>query len=253
METAARYTEAKIKTYGFETKFDQCICEFSLGPDQFIQMNQTGVDSEMEIIPFDLVLMGPSDQNQYRLSIVVSNHHRNTLRQLVIDMNPQHIDIDLQFYTGRASIFFRPHFGDRFGIADFTFNALAENNIPLIASAFSSASIFLVLPEHFALKAKAVFLNLFEIPKTVQRPSFIRYKSSQLTYKRDERPMNGKIFDEIDWRIRVFESLSFPTLILSPDKIILTANRIFLDQYEMALEEHHRRQTCSNVFYDKRV
>ncbi len=64
-----------------------------------------------------------------------------------------------------------------------------------------------------------------------------------------KRDMNGKILDEIDWRIRVFESLSFPTLILSPEKVILTANRIFLDKYDMALE-HITGTTCSNVFYD---
>jgi hypothetical protein len=68
--------------------------------------------------------------------------------------------------------FFGPHFGDRGGIADFTCKALVKDNIPLIASAFSSSSIFLVFPERYALKAKAVFSKLFEIPKTVHRPSF---------------------------------------------------------------------------------
>jgi aspartokinase len=173
METTASYTEKKIKTYGFETKFDQRICDFSLGPDQFIQMNQKRDHSNLEIVPFEMVSVGLSDQYQYRLSIVLSNHHQNMFKQFLVDMNPQHTDIDLQF-SGPVELlyFFGPHFGDRYGIADFTFNALAENNIPLIASAFSSASIFLVFPEHFALKAKAVFLDLFEIPKTVRRPSF---------------------------------------------------------------------------------
>lgn len=61
--------------------------------------------------------------------------------------------------------------------------------------------------------------------------------------------MNGKILDEIDWRIRVFESLSFPTLILSPAKVILTANRIFLDRYDTTLEPIIGA-TCSDVFYN---
>lgn len=174
METAARYSEAKIKTYGFETKLNQCICEFNLGPDQFIQMNKGRHGSDINHIPFNMVFMGPSDDYQYRLSIVVSNHHRDTLRQFAIDMNPQHLDIGVRFKAPVELLyFFGPHYGDRCGIADFTCNALAESKIPLIASAFSSSSIFLVFPEHHALKAKAVFSNLFEIPKTVQRPSFI--------------------------------------------------------------------------------
>jgi two-component system, NtrC family, sensor kinase len=61
--------------------------------------------------------------------------------------------------------------------------------------------------------------------------------------------MNAKILNEIDWRIRVFESLSFPTLILSPDKAILTANRIFLDKYDTTLERIIGK-TCSKVFYE---
>jgi aspartokinase len=178
METAARYTESKIKTYGFETKRNLCLCEFSLGPDQFMQMNRKGANLNMDTIPFEMVLIEPSDDDQYRHSIVVSNHHRNTIGQIISDMNPQHIDIDIRFTAPVELLyFFGPHFGDRFGIADFTYKALAESKIPLIASAFSSSSIFLVLPEHCAAKAKTVFSNRFEIPKTVQCPSFISINS----------------------------------------------------------------------------
>lgn len=174
METAASYTEAKIKTYGFETKINQCLCEFSLGSDQFIQMAQMRSAPDRTTIPFEMVFMGPSDDEQYHLSIVISNHHRNTFRQFVIDRNPPHANIDMRFTAPVELLyFFGPHFGDRFGIADYTFNALAENNLSVIASSFSSASIFLVLPEHGALKAKAVFSDRFEIPKTIQRPSFM--------------------------------------------------------------------------------
>ena len=37
--------------------------------------------------------------------------------------------------------------------------------------------------------------------------------------------------------MRVFDSLSFPTLILKPNKIILTANRIFLEKYGRRIED----------------
>jgi hypothetical protein len=39
--------------------------------------------------------------------------------------------------------------------------------------------------------------------------------------------MNDKLLQELDWRLHVFDSLSFPTLILKPDKVILTANKSF--------------------------
>lgn len=37
--------------------------------------------------------------------------------------------------------------------------------------------------------------------------------------------------DEADWRYSIFDSLSYPTLILCPDKIILSANRSFQDKF----------------------
>lgn len=60
--------------------------------------------------------------------------------------------------------------------------------------------------------------------------------------------MNDDISQELDWRIRVFDSLSFPTLILKPDKIILTANRIFLEKYGLSMDQIVGL-TCREVFY----
>ena len=56
------------------------------------------------------------------------------------------------------------------------------------------------------------------------------------------------VFEEIDWRIRVFESLSFPTLILRPDREIMTANQRFLEKYNVTLEEIVGLK-CHQFFY----
>ena len=53
---------------------------------------------------------------------------------------------------------------------------------------------------------------------------------------------------EEDWRMRVFDSLSFPTLILKPNKVVLTANRIFIKKYGIPLEKIVGK-TCHEVFY----
>lgn len=45
------------------------------------------------------------------------------------------------------------------------------------------------------------------------------------------------IVEEIDWRIRVFDSLTFPTLILKPNRVILSANRRFLEKYKVTNDE----------------
>ncbi len=59
--------------------------------------------------------------------------------------------------------------------------------------------------------------------------------------------MDRRITEEVNWRIRVFDSLSFPTLVLKPDRTILSANEIFLEKYGRL----HKivGKTCHEVFY----
>lgn len=65
--------------------------------------------------------------------------------------------------------------------------------------------------------------------------------------KRADR-MNDKISTEMDWRLRVFDSLSFPTLILKPDRTIISANQIFLEKIGTDLEQIAGR-TCREIFH----
>jgi len=60
--------------------------------------------------------------------------------------------------------------------------------------------------------------------------------------------MENKIDNEIDWRIRIFDSLSFPTLILKPDQVVLTANTVFLEKFNTELDQVIGK-TCYDVFY----
>lgn len=66
----------------------------------------------------------------------------------------------------------------------------------------------------------------------------------------DSTKMNKKIYQEIDWRIRVFDSLSFPTLILLPDKTIIGGNRAFKDAYGCI--ERIKGKTCHEFFSNSR-
>ena len=58
---------------------------------------------------------------------------------------------------------------------------------------------------------------------------------------------NGHI-PETDWRMRVFDSLSFPTLILKPNKTIITANQVFLKNFEVGMDQVVGR-TCHEIFF----
>jgi len=52
---------------------------------------------------------------------------------------------------------------------------------------------------------------------------------------------------DCDWRLRVFDSMSFPTLILKPDRTIIAANEIFLKQINETLPQIVGK-TCKEIF-----
>lgn len=52
----------------------------------------------------------------------------------------------------------------------------------------------------------------------------------------------------MDWRLRVFESLSFPSLVIAPDKRIVAGNQVFFDKYG-ATKEDIVGKTCYEIFY----
>ena len=66
--------------------------------------------------------------------------------------------------------------------------------------------------------------------------------------KGEMKKISGNNVDEIDWRIRVFDSLSFPTLILRPDKVIISANHIFLKTFKVSMEDIVGK-ACHEIFF----
>ena len=60
--------------------------------------------------------------------------------------------------------------------------------------------------------------------------------------------MKHRPTDDIDWRVRVFDSLSFPTLILKPDRVVVSANQVFLEKRNINLDQIVGKH-CYEVFY----
>jgi PAS domain S-box-containing protein len=60
--------------------------------------------------------------------------------------------------------------------------------------------------------------------------------------------MKKKLYAELDWRLRVFDSLSFPTLILKPDRSVVSANQVFLSRNGVQLDNVLGKH-CHEVFY----
>ncbi len=60
--------------------------------------------------------------------------------------------------------------------------------------------------------------------------------------------MEAEKNEDFDWKVRVFDTLSFPTLILRPDKTILSVNVNFVKRYGIPKEEVVGK-TCHDFFY----
>ncbi|MCD4722908.1 MAG: PAS domain-containing protein, partial [Desulfobacula sp.] len=43
--------------------------------------------------------------------------------------------------------------------------------------------------------------------------------------------------DEMYWRLRIFDSLSYPSIIISPDKILMGANQKFYEAFNLSFKE----------------
>lgn len=58
--------------------------------------------------------------------------------------------------------------------------------------------------------------------------------------------------EELNWRIRVFDSLSFPTLILRPDRVVISTNKVFLERMGYRQEDVCGKK-CHEIFYGRDV
>ena len=56
--------------------------------------------------------------------------------------------------------------------------------------------------------------------------------------------------EELNWRLRVFDSLSYPTLIIKPDYTIVSANQKFFELFDETLETVQGHK-CYHFFYEK--
>ena len=57
-----------------------------------------------------------------------------------------------------------PHFGDRYGIADTAFKALARQGVPILITVCSGAALYIVLPENKLHEARPLLAEAFEVP-----------------------------------------------------------------------------------------
>ncbi len=165
MEVIAVYRELKIKTYGLNLMGDLSLVELSVpfaGLERVEQWLEHGGPA-LETAP--LIVIEPDEGGKVTFSLCLDRQAAgdltigsalDALGDMNITVGPAR-PVDLIHFHG-------PHFGDRYGIAQAAFQALAAGSIPLLLSAFSVSSIYLAVPGGDGRRAVELLSEQFEAP-----------------------------------------------------------------------------------------
>ena len=165
METVAMYWEPRIKTYGFhvvkELSIFKCLIPINISNhwERALEL--------IENIPnrFHLICGQLNETSELNLSLLCESDQGRSFSRDIEAEFPVDEGFRYQMITPVELLYFQgPHFGDRFGIADFTYRALKSHTDGLLAAVFSCASIYLVLAEGAADRAKEGLTAAFKIP-----------------------------------------------------------------------------------------
>lgn len=158
------YWEPQIKTYGFTVVKNLALYKYSIPADLPAPWEQAIERLEEGQNRFQLVCAQLSATSVLELLLLCEPEQGVALRGHIEAEIPAVAD-QLQVTTPVELLFFQgPHFGDRFGVADFTFKALQEKADRLLAVVFACASIYLILPKGAADETKTLLTAAFRIP-----------------------------------------------------------------------------------------
>ena len=158
------YWEPQIKTYGFQVVKDLALYNYRIPVDLPAEWVRAIKRIEDGPNRFHLLCAQLSESSELDLRLLCEPEQGVSLSRRIAAEIPA-ADDRLQVTAPVELIFFQgPHFGDRFGIADFTYNALKEKSDLLLAAVFACASIYLILPEGAADETKTRLAAAFRIP-----------------------------------------------------------------------------------------
>ena len=171
METVAVYSESKLKTYGFKVVSDLSLLAWVIGSDQLTTYGLRFQELGERGFRFRMVAASESGSSRIKIHLIVDRGKEAGVKDHFRAMLPR--DLEGEETTRSMSpvelIFFHgPHYGDRYGIADIVFSVLARESIPVILSACSGSSIYLVLPYQKARHAVTILSESIEIPRKIR-------------------------------------------------------------------------------------
>jgi hypothetical protein len=169
METIAVYWESKIRTYGFNLFEGVGLHRIDLLADDLATWAGALHSVTDDEASFRLVWCQRETPGPFTFFLVCNEDTWHGLHPLPASGGSEAQAAQAMTHTPADVICFHgPHFGDRYGIMDFTYRALAQGPVPLLGAVCSVASIYLVVPAGWGGKTQALLMAAFEIPKSVK-------------------------------------------------------------------------------------
>ncbi len=223
METIAVYWEPVIKTYGFMEKTGLSLFKFSCPVDRMADWGHRLQDWGTAGDGFIMVAGSNLNGKTLQFNLLFEAQGVDRYQAFLEKWLEEEPRMSLQVESPVELIYFHgPHYGDRYGIASAALNALDP---PGRIGSGHGLHRRIGLPDYAG----------GESPRSPEGPGAGLFKSRNR--KTTLAKMNSNPSEEIDFRLRVFDSLSFPTLILKPDRTIVAANLKLLDTFGLTRKD----------------
>jgi hypothetical protein len=165
METIAVYWEPQVRTYGFQVQESLRVWQLDVRMDRLGDWGGRLARVEDAELSYRWLLAQPGEAGRTTLWLICEDTRAERVARFIEAQSRADGDFGAELHAPVDVVFFQgPHYGDRYGIADFTFKALQAHRIPLLAMVCCVNSVNLVLPAQWGAKAKVLLSEEFIIP-----------------------------------------------------------------------------------------
>jgi len=185
MQTIAVYWEPRIKTYGFQSATDLSLVEVKLPVQRITSMGLAIYELGEVPVGFQLVAAKTSGDETCKIYLLIRRHWETQALERVRMVEGVETKDGVFVASPLEFLHFQgPHYGDRYGIAEAAFKALAFGSVPVLLAACSQSCVCLVLPETRLREAETCLAEVFQVPARKARFS---ERTSQTMGKGNER------------------------------------------------------------------
>jgi hypothetical protein len=165
MQTMAVYWEPRIKTYGFQSVTDLSLIEVTFPPQRITALGQKLCELGDVPIGFRLVSAWNSRDGTSKIYLLIRRESEAEALKRIRMVGVADTGERLYVASPLELLHFQgPHYGDRYGIAEAAFKALAFGSVPVLLAACSQSCVCLVLPEARSREAQMRLSEVFEVP-----------------------------------------------------------------------------------------